>query len=255
MQSICCAVPSKRSVPCGIAQCIQHLPDGNRIGFCIGSLCHVGVALPAGQWIKKEKRAARNGISPHRCAGLMHVYLTCNVLHFQQQNKYRNFILRIVSIYCCLLYFFFFLSLLSLCFAPLFSHIFFSSLLWIGTTECDIVPRHDNPFAYFFGVSVTQTITHTWTEGVGVLSSWPSDVVIVLYAWCRRQTQPDAAPRHTHIEINRATAFNAIYSTEEKHDNYPKNSFQCTSSAQYMHTHMLSHCSSVAMSVQQQQQR
>lgn len=132
---------------------------------------------------------------------------------------------------------------------------FFSSLLWIGTTECDIVPRHDNPFAYFFGVSVTQTITHTWTEGVGVLSSWPSDVVIVLYAWCRRQTQPDAAPRHTHIEINRATAFNAIYSTEEKHDNYPKNSFQCTSSAQYMHTHMLSHCSSVAMSVQQQQQR
>lgn len=131
---------------------------------------------------------------------------------------------------------------------------FFSSLLSIGTTECDIVPRHDNPFAYFFGVSVTHTITHTWTEGVGALSSWPSDVVIVLYAWCRRQTQPDAAPRHTHIEINRATAFNAIYSTEEKHDNYPKNSFQCTSSAQYMHTHMLSHCSSVAMSVQQQQQ-
>lgn len=254
MQSICCAVPSKRSVPCGIAQCIQHLPDGNRIGFCIGSLCHVGVALPAGQWIEKEKRAARNGISPHRCAGLMHVYLTCNVLHFQQQNKYRNFILRIVSIYCCLLYFFFFLSLLSLCFAPLFSHIFFFSSLDRNNRMRHCAASRQSIRIFLWCQCHPYHHTHMDWGCWRALSSWPSDVVIVLYAWCRRQTQPDAAPRHTHIEINRATAFNAIYSTEEKHDNYPKNSFQCTSSAQYMHTHMLSHCSSVAMSVQQQQQ-
>lgn len=154
---------------------------------------------------------------------------------------------------CCIFFsFFLFFPSALLRYFRTFFFLLFSGSEQQNATLCRVTTIHSH--ISLVSVSPIPSHTHTWTEGVGALSSWPSDVVIVLYAWCRRQTQPDAAPRHTHIEINRATAFNAIYSTEEKHDNYPKNSFQCTSSAQYMHTHMLSHCSSVAMSVQQQQQ-